>query len=557
MKGRIEQTLAAIALFPLLLGASLAAAAGAEEAPPVRFGEIIILRKEVFNPSVPGHDRILFRFLNNLHIVTRENIIRQQLLFKTGMPFDASLLEESERILRRFEFIGAASIVALEEVDGLRSVVVETMDQWSTNIELEVDRLSDKDEEVSDDRKDGFELTLSESNSLGYGKRIRVKSRIEGDRSWFGYLYEDPLLFDTRWILRLGFQDKRKGEDWETLAFRPFYSLSTRWSMGAQSIFKSEENLIYRDDREIARFFQQFRKDKLFAGRMYGTREKKLLAIVDVSNKEEKFVDLVAADGVSEEEIAEEKLPVGETGPVVIGGLRSGRFRFVKENRIEQFVRVEDVELGSYAAVQIGRAATGRSRWILGAETGGVREIGTSRYGSFRSGIIADRREGEWGTTEWNAEVQYHGRLSNWNTLAGRISYDRLWRSEPGTEIFAGENTGLRGFEAKALAGQSRLLFNLEDRLFTDFQFLTVAFGGALFVDAGTAWDDSEKGTWKDISSAAGGGLRFGLTKSKSSPVLRIDVARNFRNGSWRFSVASGQLFRIIRPYQEFLGRFE
>ncbi len=548
----IHGVLAGVLFVAAAAAASTAVAGRDKNEPTVRFGEIIVLRKEVFNPSVPGYNRFPFNFLNRLHMVTRENVIREQLLFKTGQPFDPYLLDESERVLRRFDFIGAVSIVALDEEDGKRTVVVETMDQWSTNVELEVDRFSKDRSEETDNSRDGFEVTVNESNILGYGKRIRARGRVEGDRSWYGYEYADPSLFDTRWIFKANYQGKRAGKEWQLLSMRPFYSLTTRWSLGAETSFRSEENSVYAGDSVAGVFYEELRRDRVFAGRTYGPREEKLLALVELSHLDNRYTDLSDVEGGRSAAV-----PPDETGPMVLAALRAGRFRFVEEKRIEHFIRVEDLELGSYAAIRFGRAATGRSRWLTGGQLASAQRVGRGKYVTLTASILADRKKGEWGETALSAEAQFHGRLARWNTVALRAAFDRRWRAQPGEELFAGENTGLRGYGPKAFAGQTRLLLNAEDRLFSGVQLFTVAFGGALFADAGTAWDEGEPIGLRDFSSSIGGGLRLGMTKSRESSVLRLDVARNLRNGSWRVAVASGQAFPFLRIYERFSEQFE
>ncbi len=527
---------------------------------PVRFGEILILRKDVFNPSVPGLDRFPFRILNKLHVVTKDNVIREQLLIRDGDIFDQSLLDESERVLRRLSFIGAASAVALDEKDGSRRVVVETQDQWSTNLELEIDRFKDSDEGDTRD-ENGFEVTLSEDNFLGWGKKIRFRARHEFSETQLGYLYEDPNLLDTRWIMKGAFQDRSRGKEWEGLILRPFYSLGTRWSLGWQSVFEAEENLVFRDGIEEAVFFQEIRNDEIFVGRMFGPRyRRKVLLRVSAAHRDQSFSDLASPDGQAEMPDfipPASLLPEGERGPSLMSSLRFGSFRFKEERRLDNFIRVEDVELGGFIGVEAGRIATNRSRWRLGAQAAWGGSWGTGRYYSLFGQLISHRRRDRWIETELSSALQAYAHLGGWNTLAGRIALDRGWKMLPGDEFFLGENNGLRGFPARSSAGPNRLLLNVEDRLFSDLVLYTVAIGGALFVDGGAVWEDGTGISWNDLDAGAGFGLRFGLTKSRSSPVIRIDLARNLTNGSYRFSVISGHIFALLRPFREFTLRQE
>ena len=47
-------------------------------------GQVIIDNQNIFNTEDPKDDNSLFRLANKLHIKTRANVVRQQLLFKPG-----------------------------------------------------------------------------------------------------------------------------------------------------------------------------------------------------------------------------------------------------------------------------------------------------------------------------------------------------------------------------------------------------------------------------------------------------------------------------------------
>ena len=57
-------------------------------------GEIELDKSNIFDLSNPKENNWLYRMANRLHIVTRDDVIRDQLLFKPGEPFEARLLDE-------------------------------------------------------------------------------------------------------------------------------------------------------------------------------------------------------------------------------------------------------------------------------------------------------------------------------------------------------------------------------------------------------------------------------------------------------------------------------
>ncbi len=68
----------------------------AQENPNKIIRSIDITRHDVF-PEITAKPAFLYHWANSLHVVTRERVIRNTLLFKAGDVFDAELLEESER----------------------------------------------------------------------------------------------------------------------------------------------------------------------------------------------------------------------------------------------------------------------------------------------------------------------------------------------------------------------------------------------------------------------------------------------------------------------------
>src|SRR5512137_1801044 len=74
-------------------------------------GEVHIKVGDVFDTSIEGEDGWLYRTANKLHINTREQVVRDHLLFKTGEPYDDRVVRETERLLRANDYMYDAVIV--------------------------------------------------------------------------------------------------------------------------------------------------------------------------------------------------------------------------------------------------------------------------------------------------------------------------------------------------------------------------------------------------------------------------------------------------------------
>ena len=58
-----------------------------------------------------------------------------------------------------------------------------------------------------------------------------------------------------------------------------------------------------------------------------------------------------------------------------------------------------------------------------------------------------------------------------------------------------------------------------------DDLFQLISIGGVLFYDTGYAWTEGQVAKVSDLKGAVGTGFRFGLTKSSSEVIVRIDFA--------------------------------
>ena len=134
-----------IILIPVLLAAPLGHANDIpnEEtlvANAAEIGEIVIERENVFDPSNPKENNWLYRFANRVHIVTRDKVVRKQLLIASGDDYSKRLSDESERILRKNRYLYDVDIVPIRYENGVVDLEVKTRDLWSLMPELSLSR---------------------------------------------------------------------------------------------------------------------------------------------------------------------------------------------------------------------------------------------------------------------------------------------------------------------------------------------------------------------------------------------------------------------------------
>ena len=161
-------------------------------------GEILYRVNDVFDVSNPKENNRLFRAANHLHITTKQYVIADQLLFKSGDPYIQSKLDESERILRNNGFLYDASIRPIRYHDNHVDIEVTTRDVWTLTGGI---NFSHKGGE----NNSGFEI--QDQNVLGKGKQISMQRSTDADRSETLFEYIDPLLTEHRLLMKIGYSD--------------------------------------------------------------------------------------------------------------------------------------------------------------------------------------------------------------------------------------------------------------------------------------------------------------------------------------------------------------
>ncbi|MGH8240260.1 MAG: hypothetical protein ACREXP_25040, partial [Steroidobacteraceae bacterium] len=186
-------------------------------------GEVFIYNENIFDLADPREAKQLYRLANKLHVRTKPQVIRQQLLFKSGDPYSQRLLDESARILRSARYLYDASVRPVAFEDGRVDIAVRTRDVWTLNPGL------------SFSRKGGANtvgVELEELNLLGTGTDLEI-SRISGvDRDSTLIEYKDRHVFDSWVRVRAAYADNSDGSFKALEVEQPFYALDSRWTAG-------------------------------------------------------------------------------------------------------------------------------------------------------------------------------------------------------------------------------------------------------------------------------------------------------------------------------------
>ena len=191
------------------------------EAQGAVIGRIVVVTDDVFDPSIPGESGWLYRTANRLHVNTEPRIVREQLLFQTGDRYDARLVAESERLLRRNGYLYDARITPIAWDGHTVELEVRTKDVWTLNPGLNFSRSGGKN---------ATSVHVQEQNLLGTGREIEVAWGSDVDSTAWTFSYMDPRFLAPHTRLAAFYSAADDGDSKGLVLERPFYALDTRQS---------------------------------------------------------------------------------------------------------------------------------------------------------------------------------------------------------------------------------------------------------------------------------------------------------------------------------------
>ncbi len=501
---------------------------------------------------------------NSLHVKTRANFIRRELLFRVGDCFDPLLLEESGRLLRGYAFLARADVFAVDLPDGNKHVVVDTQDEWTTRVDLGVS---------FEDRIRVEALELSEENLAGQGIHASVFFRQRKERKDLGGTLRLPRLLHTRTDVVVSGGRTRSGTFLTEQVAYPFVGEVGRVAV-RQVYSRSDELFPYVVDDPSVPYSHVLlpdldeRVEVSVAGRLGRPGNLTLLGL----GLSRETLDFEGFPGSLEVARANDFGDTSPAPPDVLPGIlpqahpsSTTRVNFFIGQRNVRFVRVrgldplsgiQDVQLGTDVGLTVGRSldvlsASGlegpadlytRFRFFAGHDPG------TSYLFLNVAAEGRDVQSGGGVPEGWRdllGEVDFYGYLRSRkapsHTFFARVSGAGGWSMVTPFQLTLGGRRSLRGLREERLPGGRRLLFTLEDRYFLRWPAPSAFdFGFTLFADAGRVWaGEVPYGVDSGWKGTVGGGIRLGFP-SGTRGLARLDLA--FPIGAGR---AGGPVFRV------------
>lgn len=505
-----------------------------------RIAWIRIVRDDVF-----VRDEVWPIWLNWFHMTSREEIVRRELLFEAGDPYQDARVEESMRNLRGMNTFALVRIVPVAtDSPSAIGVVVHTRDLWSLRLEtnftgtLQVDELT---------------VNLSERNLLGRNKTLTAAFNMIPKSYSLSALYfarrvwgSSLRLEESAGIIFNREHNRPEGSIWALDFGKPFYNLKQKlaWTLTvdytnyvARRVISGELALFPRpqDDPDGPYAYRVWRQQNLvgaLAGYLrLGERYKQTWALSwDVRNLNN---HPVGETQLPEElrEAFERSLPRErrEIGPAMSYEILTPTFR-VFEN-LTTFGQSENIRVGPSASLSMRAPlkafGSSSTSFIFTSSVGFVLAPG----GFLVEGRVLGRTRHENKTrVDERVEALLRGAtpvLFRSFRFVTRLAIEARSNDTAGTFVTLGANNGLRGYPSQHFFeyGASRLIGNFEIRTLP-LEWQAVHIGAVLFYDVGSVY---QKFSALTPHHAVGVGLRVLFPQFNRRP-FSFDAGSSWEN---------------------------
>jgi hypothetical protein len=491
-----------------------------------------IHRENVFDKAESGS--WLFAAANKLHIVTREHVVRRELLIPVGAPFDSATADETARNLRKLGIFRKATVDSSRTSSGLAENVT-THDSWTTQVQAAFKSSGDQ---IT------WNVGVAEKNLLGRQIKASVKYTSDPDRSTTQFAAFVPRVWRNRVDLSTAYKQYSDGESGDFSLSAPFTTLTTPRS--------STLDVDYAD-RNVLRFFEgeEEASDTLRHLLTKGT----LTGAWAIRASRQGYVRVGAKLQLRRENFADLGTPIDERS--FFGELGTGvewsRSNFSVVEGYRGLGGPEDIDL---SATVRGDLWVAPSAW--GYERGGVGPAVKANVGKLLPNgfTTLNLRASSLFTSKGldSGSVAAQGVLTLLPAPRHTVVFNAQGGMQknpyPGEEYDLGLTFGPRAYPAHAFTGDRAFFTTVEYRwvAFPEVYKL-LGIGLATYVDYGGAW---YSGSPVRTGADAGVGLRLGSTRAASGKgATRVDLSWRFASEEfdkrWILSIGTGFPFDIAR----------
>ena len=476
-------------------------------------GEVVVRVGDVFDPTDPEEDGRAFRIVNRLHRNTREGVIRNQLLFRSGDRYSRRTLEESERLLRKDRYLYDVQIRPLRWDGNRVDVEVVTRDVWTLNAGVGLGRSGGES---------SVHFEVQDTNLLGTGKSLTLRRSSNVDRTESLIRFDDPAVLGSRVQLSLGLSDNSDGRRQELSFGQPFYSLESRWSAQVSALSDERTDTLYRLGHASGGFHHQEERFELRGGISNGLLDgwvQRWTGGVTWQRDRYSLLDGLPS-GLPEERVL--------AYPWIAWDRVEDRY--TEARNLDQIRRTEDLQLGSQLHLRLGWSSPAFGATGNAGDTAIFDAAASTGWkpSEDQTLLLSSDLTGRWGKGGAEDLLLSGGARYYWRDFGEHLFFATLEGGlarnlDPGKQLLLGGDSGLRGYPLRYQDGDARALLTLEQRFFTGFYpFHLFRVGGAVFFDAGRTWGGADGlGLLKDV----GFGLRLSSSRSSRGSMVHLDLA--------------------------------
>jgi hypothetical protein len=474
---------------------------------------------DVFDARVPAERGWAPDLANALHVNTRESIVRRELLFAPGDPYDAERILQTERNLRALGIFRKVDVVALPSKHGVVPVRVRVQDAWTLRLGGSFSRQGGVNT---------YDVRLGDANLAGQGVAASLRYAVGFERSEYDASIVQSRLFGTRERFAAGYADRSDGIVREASLARPFFAIDTAW--GHETSFRSwDERYRLYEDGEVSHEYSLRAVDTTLgvAARLGSPRPDSAWRVGAGYRFTAREYTLLPGSTPADAQL----MPISHRwgGPAV--SLQFVQHRFETRSNLISPDRDVDFNLGLQASLGLLVSAPGTgprtdTRVLASGSVAHGWHLGSR--GLAMAGAGAATESG--GNQPARAEIA--GNVRAWfprsATHVRAVLLDaRLWvNPEPGIWYYLGGSEGLWGFRERQFAGTRRILLIGEERKYFGWRPWNLLQPGiAAFAEVGALWGAGQTFGTESVHADVGGGLRVAVLKSARDLLLTLDVA--------------------------------
>ena len=479
-------------------------------------GEIRINNQNIFNLDDKKENNFLFRFANWAHVRTRPEVIRSQLLFKSGEPLSLRLIEESERLLRRNRFIYDINIHPIAFRDGIVDLEVSSRDTWTIQPGISFSRAGGSNSSG---------VTLKDYNLLGSGLTVGLSRKSDVDNATSEFQVSQSHAFDGWTSIEYVNASRDDGRRQSMSLQHPFYALDTRWAAGFSAAQDNSVDTTYSGSTVVRQVRHKQDTAEAYGGWSQG--------LIDGWTRRYSIGVNYQDDAYGSDAGLPTPDPIPQNQTLVTPFLR---YELIEDhyNQVKNYDLIERPEylaIGLQSRAQVGRALTGlgstRNLWTYSGTVSTGFEVSDNKTLLTSMSLAGEyaSRHGE--RQQLGGTARFYSRQKDSALFFVSFAADVTRDPNDANQLLLGGDNGLRGYPLRYQSGTRRALLTVEERLYSDwYLFRLFRVGGAVFSDIGRAWggpliNTTNPGWLSDV----GFGLRIVSARSAFGNVVHLDFA--------------------------------